>query len=145
MTDARPGTAAQRGQSPPGERAVQCTFPLHPSSVRLARTAVARLCGTWRAQPAADAAELAVSELFGNAVKIGDGRQATLRLAWTPRRLRVEVRDASTRQPVMREAAPDEEGGRGLWLVREVAVRWGSYPLAEGKCVWAEFALPASI
>ncbi|MCA1713096.1 MAG: ATP-binding protein [Actinobacteria bacterium] len=143
MTQGRIGDAAQRGQRPPAERAVQCTFPLRPSSVRLARHAVRRLCRTWRATPAADDAELAVSELFGNAVRAGAGKRATLRVSWTPRRLRVEVHDESALQPAVREAGPDDEGGRGLWLIRELAVRWGADTLPEGKCVWAEFALAA--
>ena len=61
----------------------------------------------------------------------------------TPRRLRVEVCDDSPRLPSLREAELSEESGRGLWLVRETAVRWGTQLLPRGKCVWAEFALPA--
>lgn len=140
MSQRRTGTLSQRGLALPGERVVQCSFPLHPTSVRLARQAARRLCRAWRA-PVEDNAELAVSELFGNAVKEGAGRHATLRMSWTPRRLRVEVRDESPRLPEVREAAFEEEGGRGLWLIRESAVRWGSHRLPHGKCVWAEFAL----
>jgi len=64
-------------------------------------------------------------------------------VAWTPRRVRVEVSDDSSRMPVAREAGLGEEGGRGLWLVSQVAVRWGSYRQGQGKCVWAEVALAA--
>ena len=141
MSDVRPGGPWLRG-TPVDHGSISCSFPLHPRSVRLARHAARYVCRFWRTSAAADAAELAVSELFGNAVKTGRGAEAVLRMSWTPRRLRVEVCDASAQVPVVREAAPNEEGGRGLWLVRELAVRWGTKPEPGGKCVWAEFALP---
>jgi anti-sigma regulatory factor (Ser/Thr protein kinase) len=123
---------------------VQCTFPLHPRSVRLARHAVRYLCRLWRTVDVAEWAELAVSELFGNAVRAATGKEATLRLSWTPRRLRVEVCDDSRKVPTVREATPLDESGRGLFLVRATAVRWGVDQKPAGKCVWAEFALPAA-
>jgi anti-sigma regulatory factor (Ser/Thr protein kinase) len=138
---ARPGDPSQRG-TPTDLGSVSCAFPLHPRSVRLARHATRYVCRFWRTAAAADAAELAVSELFGNAVKTATGSEVVLRMSWSPRRLRVEVCDASAQAPVVREAAPNDEGGRGLWLVRELAVRWGTHPQPGGKCVWAEFALP---
>lgn len=144
MDEVRAGDAAQRGLRTPAERSFQCTFPLRPASVRLARDAVRRLCLAWRAVSAMDDAELAVSELFGNAVRAGGPERATLRISWTPRRLRVEVCDGAPGDPVLREPGPDEEGGRGLWLVRELAVRSGIERQAHGKCVWAEFALTAA-
>lgn len=144
MSAPRTGSPAHRGSSPPSERAVQCWFPLHPTSVQLARGIARRLCRAWHAAPAQDDVSLAVSELFTNAVREGAGRHAALRMSWTPRRLRVEVRDDGSRHPVVREARPDDESGRGLWLINELAVRWGSHQLPDGKCVWAEFALPAS-
>jgi hypothetical protein len=123
---------------------VQWTFPLHPRSVSLARTAAAYVCRLWRASAATDDAQLAVSELFGNAVTAARGDEATLRMSFSPRRLRVEVCDDCSRLPTLREAELFEESGRGLWLVRETAVRWGTLLLPRGKCVWAEFALPAA-
>lgn len=141
MSDLRPGGPWQRG-TVADRGSISCAFPLHPGSVRLARHAARYVCRFWRTAGAADAAELAVSELFGNAVKAGAGSEAVLRMSWTPRRLRVEVCDASPRPPVVREADTADEGGRGLWLVRELAVRWGTQLRPGGKCVWAEFALP---
>jgi anti-sigma regulatory factor (Ser/Thr protein kinase) len=144
VPDRRTGLESQRGAPLLGERAVRCTFPLRPASVRLARHALRRLATTWRAAAVVDDAELAVSELFGNAVRAGDGEHATLRLSWTPRRLRVEVQDDCPRRPVVIQAGDEDEGGRGLWLVRELAVRWGTDALPDGKRVWAEFALQLS-
>lgn len=142
MSYARSGGPWQRG-TVTDHGSVQCTFPLHPRSVRLARHAVKHVCRLWRAAGATDNAELAVSELFGNAVRAGTGEEATVRMSWSPRRLRVEVCDADPRQPTLREAELTDESGRGLFLIASTAVRWGSERRPAGKCVWAEFALPA--
>lgn len=139
----RNGSRWQRGTGADRD-SVQYSFPLRPQSVRLARHATRYACRAWALTGATDAAELAVSELFGNAVKAGAGSDATLRLSWTPRRLRVEVCDACPATPQSRVADVQEEGGRGLWLIGEMAVRWGSDAMPEGKCVWAEFALPVA-
>ncbi|MDI5942446.1 ATP-binding protein, partial [Micromonospora sp. DH15] len=40
------------------------------------------------------------------------------------------------------QLADPVEGGRGLLLVRELAQRWGSAPVVDGKVVWA--MLPAT-
>jgi hypothetical protein len=37
--------------------------------------------------------------------------------------------------------ALDAESGRGLWLAAELTAKWGSYPVARGKVVWAELAV----
>jgi len=139
----RSGGPWQRG-TPAELASVQWTFPLHPRSVAVARAAVRYVCRLWHTPSATHDAQLAVSELLGNAVTASGGSEATLRMSFTPRRLRVEVCDDSPRLPTLREAELHEEGGRGLWLVRETAVRWGTQLLPGGKCVWAEFALPAA-
>lgn len=123
---------------------VERTYPMHPNAIRLARRVVRTACHFTRAGDAGDAAALTVSELLGNAVKARAGTHVTLRLSWTTRRLRVEVCDASPHAPLLRRAELTDEGGRGLWLVSELAVRWGVQPRSSGKCVWAEIALPAA-
>ena len=42
----------------------------------------------------------------------------------------------------IRTAAETDEGGRGLYLVEQLATRWGSRPTPEGKAVW--FEMPRS-
>jgi hypothetical protein len=37
-----------------------------------------------------------------------------------------------------------DEGGRGLFLVAQMAERWGTRYTPEGKVIWAELALPRS-
>jgi hypothetical protein len=41
----------------------------------------------------------------------------------------------------MRHAAPEEEGGRGLYLVNRMAQRWGATRLGAGKVVWFELPI----
>ena len=143
MPDVRPGSPAQRG-TVAEHGAIEWTCPLHPASVRVARRLVRSMCVFWRASDACDAAVLAVSELVGNAVRAAAGTEVKLRLAWTPRRLRVEVIDAAPGVPRLRHAADTDEGGRGLFLISQLAVRWGVEPRPTGKCVWAEIALPVA-
>ncbi|MGH3166093.1 MAG: SpoIIE family protein phosphatase, partial [Trebonia sp.] len=53
----------------------------------------------------------------------------------------VEVFDPDLRLPRLRTAAATDEGGRGLYLVEQLATRWGSRPTPEGKAVWFEIPL----
>jgi len=53
----------------------------------------------------------------------------------------VEVFDPDLRLPRIRSARDTDEGGRGLYLVEQLATRWGSRPTAEGKAVWFEVPL----
>ncbi|CAM5438334.1 ATP-binding protein OS=Streptomyces fumanus OX=67302 GN=GCM10018772_58070 PE=4 SV=1 [Streptomyces fumanus] len=52
--------------------------------------------------------------------------------------MRIGVVDFSKARPVRRKPNPEDEGGRGLALVGELAEDWGTAPLPWGKQVWAE-------
>lgn len=118
--------------------------PDAPREVRRILRAHLRL---WRMPEAADAAELAVTELLANAAAhVPDGRCAVT-VRRRPAGVRVEVRDASPLLPALREAGEWEESGRGLALVAAVTDRWGAEPPAVGgvgggtgggKTVWFE-------
>jgi PAS domain S-box-containing protein len=69
-------------------------------------------------------------------------RQFRLRLRRGAATVWVEVFDADLRLPRIRSAAETDEGGRGLYLVDQLASRWGSRPTRDGKAVW--FELPIS-
>jgi hypothetical protein len=56
----------------------------------------------------------------------------------------VEVFDPDLRLPRLRTARATDEGGRGLYLVEQLATRWGSRPTPEGKAVWFEIPLDGS-
>ena len=51
--------------------------------------------------------------------------------------------DPDLRLPRLRTARATDEGGRGLYLVEQLATRWGSRPTADGKAVWFEIPLDA--
>jgi len=69
-------------------------------------------------------------------------REFALRLRRGANSVWVEVFDPDLRLPRIRTAAETDEGGRGLYLVEQLATRWGSRPTPEGKAVW--FEMPRS-
>jgi serine phosphatase RsbU (regulator of sigma subunit) len=69
-------------------------------------------------------------------------REFALRLRRGATAVWVEVFDPDLRLPRIRTAAETDEGGRGLYLVEQLATRWGSRPTPEGKAVW--FEMPRS-
>ncbi|WP_380279860.1 ATP-binding protein [Kitasatospora purpeofusca] len=103
----------------------------------------AYLAGMARGERYADIGELLLGELFANAVQHSDAppdRLVEIRFAVVTDRLRLEVHDAGTGHPDLRPSrSPEDEHGRGLLLVDELAERWGCCPRAGGigKFVWA--------
>ncbi|WP_078880756.1 SpoIIE family protein phosphatase [Kitasatospora purpeofusca] len=94
----------------------------------------------WGLSALADYAELLVSELVTNALLHADAPRR-LRL-FRDRVLTVEVADSGGQTPQLRPFAEQDEGGRGMFLVSELAQRWGSRLTRDGKVVWAELELP---
>ena len=72
------------------------------------------------------------------------GKEFTLRLRQGVTAIWVEVFDADLRLPRIRSAMETDEGGRGLYLVDQLATRWGSRPTTDGKAVWFEVPLRGS-
>jgi anti-sigma regulatory factor (Ser/Thr protein kinase) len=70
------------------------------------------------------------------------GKEFALRLRRGAASVWVEVFDPDLRLPRIRTAGETDEGGRGLYLVEQLATRWGSRPTPEGKAVW--FEMPRS-
>ncbi|HEV2933831.1 MAG TPA: SpoIIE family protein phosphatase [Streptosporangiaceae bacterium] len=68
----------------------------------------------------------------------GPAREFALRLRRGASVVWVEVFDPDLRLPRIRTAGETDEGGRGLYLVEQLATRWGSRPTPEGKAVWFE-------
>lgn len=88
------------------------------------------------------AAELIVSELITNAIRYG---APPLRLRLIKNHtLTCEVHDDSATSPQLRHARTVDEGGRGLFIVAQLAQRWGTRYTTEGKTVWSEQTLPHS-
>ncbi len=110
-------------------------FEPRPQSAQQVRAFVRDACTAWKVPP--DAPILMVDELATNAIT----HAHTAFWVSTFRRsegLRVEVGDGNPRVPVLGEAAPDAESGRGLQIVAALALRWGTDLDGEGKTVWFE-------
>jgi hypothetical protein len=120
------------------------TWTLQPklTSVREARTLIREPMRRWGLDDLIPTTELLVSELVTNAMRYSRG-EVTLRLV-NERALVCEVMDGSGALPRLRQAGGDDENGRGLQVVRQLAKRWGARRIATGKVVWCEQPLPGS-
>ncbi|MEU4929675.1 SpoIIE family protein phosphatase [Streptomyces yokosukanensis] len=107
-----------------------------PALVSDVRARAMRQLADWGLDEAAFAAELMLSELVTNAIRHGSG-PIRVRLLHD-RNLICEVSDTSNTAPHLRRAASTEEGGRGLFLVAQLAQSWGTRYLPQGKVIWAE-------
>lgn len=112
----------------------------HPMTAGQARRLIRRALRRWGLETLLDTTELMVSEVVTNAVRFAS-RPISLRLLRTEV-LRCEVSDDSPLVPRIREAGPGEECGRGLFLVDQLALRWGATRLSSGKVVWFEQKIP---
>lgn len=104
---------------------------------RLARRFVSERLAGWGAGHHVDSASLLVSELVAN-VALHAHTEINLKLRLAAGTLRMEVKDSSPRQPMLRHYAADASTGRGLALVVALAQRWGVEPAKPGKTVWVE-------
>ncbi|HEX8631266.1 MAG TPA: ATP-binding protein [Catenuloplanes sp.] len=108
---------------------------------RQAREAVQEFCARWNLSDLAGSACVIASELVANVVRYAH-TPMQFSLAANGRRLSVAVRDGSLAMPQPRALDPAVPGGRGLLLVRELADRWGTLSVSDGKVVWATLAAP---
>ncbi|MGW2418662.1 SpoIIE family protein phosphatase [Streptomyces sp. NPDC001709] len=121
--------------------------PRDPAAVAPVRTACARRLTEWGLEHMAFTAELILSELITNAIRYGTEPIAVRLLRTMPLgdsaagTLIFEVSDGSSTSPRMRRAKVTDEGGRGLFLVAQLAERWGTRYTPTGKVIWAEQSL----
>ncbi|MCE0447137.1 ATP-binding protein [Streptomyces tricolor] len=104
------------------------------------RGAVSAKLAEWGLAELGFGMELVLSELITNAIRYGSD-PIQVRLIHD-RTLICEVADGSSTSPHLRYAATTDEGGRGLFLVSQLAERWGTRYTPHGKVIWAELALP---
>ncbi|TVL91593.1 SpoIIE family protein phosphatase [Streptomyces sp. SAJ15] len=114
-------------------------LPADPALVSEIRAAVTRRLTEWGLDELTFATELLLSELVTNAIRYGSG-PIGVRLLYD-RTLTCEVSDGSSTAPHLRHAATTDEGGRGLFLVAQLAQAWGTRYTAAGKVIWAECSL----
>lgn len=122
------------------EHLVSWDVPVDPAAVGETRAKVSRQLETWGLEELSMTTELIVSELVTNAIRYGAG-PVRLRLLFQSA-LTCEVSDASNTSPRLRHARTTDEGGRGLFLVAQLAHRWGTRYTPQGKIIWAEQPLP---
>src|SRR5829696_6184774 len=116
-----------------------------PTAAAAARAFVRDVCRYWQlALPDAtvmDRAVLLANELVTNAV-VHAHTELRLRLELRGDRLHIAVRDGSP--GLLRLVAPDAqaEGGRGIWLIEQLARSWGVNRHPDGgKVVWCVLSL----
>ncbi|MFW6693888.1 ATP-binding protein [Streptomyces sp. MAR4 CNX-425] len=124
-------------------------FTPYAKSVRLVRAQVTKALAAWGCcGDAADNIVLICSELATNGLPVlqharTPGRLFMVRLTLRGRDCLVEVSDATRIPPRKLAAGPDDERGRGLQLVAELAECVGHHDRAPlGKTVWARVSLP---
>ncbi|MER5525203.1 SpoIIE family protein phosphatase [Streptomyces sp. NPDC002677] len=122
------------------DHVVSWEVPVDPAAVADVRARAARQVVAWGYDELAMTTELIVSELVTNAIRYA---QPPIRLKLLrDSRLTCEVADASSTAPRLRHARSTDEGGRGLFLVAQLAHRWGARYTGEGKIIWAEQEIP---
>ncbi|MFD8469931.1 ATP-binding protein [Streptomyces cyaneofuscatus] len=124
------------------------------SAVRTSRHFLQFALAKWQATLIEDDVLLVASELVTNAIAVtgvvaakptwGELERLDLvhvRLVGLRNSVVVEVWDVSDEPPRLQRVGGDSEDGRGLFLVQELAARWGSYRTAGGKAVWAQMTV----
>jgi anti-sigma regulatory factor (Ser/Thr protein kinase) len=122
------------------DRVAEWEVPSDPAAVAGVRASVTRRLAEWGLDELAFGTELILSELVTNAIRYG-GDPIRVRVL-RDRSLICEVFDSSNTSPHLRYAAMTDEGGRGLFLVAQLADRWGTRYTPAGKIIWAEQPLP---
>ena len=121
------------------------------TAVRCSRVFTELTLTRWGASAIVEDALLVTSELVTNAVKatgvidpypnwssLGNLNLISVRLLGFGASIVIEVWDSDPSLPSMKGEDIDAESGRGLHIVAAIAYRWGSYPIGNGKVVWAE-------
>ena len=124
----------------PPDQVADWDVPADPAAVSGMRDAVSQRLEAWGLSECGFTMELILSELITNAIRYGAG-PIHVRLI-RDRTLICEVADGSSTSPHLRYAATTDEGGRGLFLVSQMAERWGTRYTPHGKVIWAEQSLP---
>jgi anti-sigma regulatory factor (Ser/Thr protein kinase) len=119
--------------------AVEILLPPRADSVPVARRAAAKAARRWLPADQAPSLALMVSEVVTNALMHGGGdRDVELRVSERDEVVRVEVcdhGDGFVPQPSALDN--DREGGYGLYLVEQLADRWGWWR-DDATTVWFE-------
>ena len=128
-------------------RSCEVDLTLDLAAPRTARSLVSLLLHQWGVvdEDSLDGATIVVSELVTNAlVHCDDGGPVRLGVELHEAQLVLWVADASPIVPAQRACEQDDENGRGLGIVGQLALRWGVEPCPAGKRVFAELPIERS-
>ncbi|WP_372350435.1 SpoIIE family protein phosphatase [Streptomyces sp. KL116D] len=118
-----------------------------PERIAAARQQLREMLHDWADEDQVDSAVLLVSEMVTNVLVHTDGDALMIAEVTGdgagPRRMRVEVADASDDLPHKRRPGELASSGRGLVLMELLAQRWGVDPRGEGKSIWFELYEPS--
>ncbi|MFD5659862.1 ATP-binding protein [Streptomyces hirsutus] len=102
-----------------------------------------RIVGTgltsWGRSDLVETAELLLTELATNALRHAHGLDIGIRVQLQGDHLMIEVEDGSPLRPMPRCAGPDDENGRGLFLIDALAKAWGVSD--DGTTTWCTLSL----
>jgi anti-sigma regulatory factor (Ser/Thr protein kinase) len=126
----------------PEDHIARWDVPSDPAAVATVRNEANETLAAWGLEELTFTTELILSELITNAIRYATG-PIDVRLL-LDRSLICEVADGSSTSPHLRYAATTDEGGRGLFLVAQMAERWGTRYTKAGKIIWVEQRLPAT-
>ncbi|MFE7391405.1 amino acid permease [Streptomyces sp. NPDC057582] len=113
-----------------------------PAMVGHARAMATAQLGSWGLDELSFTTELILSELVTNAIRYAAG-PIHVRLI-RDQSLICEVADTGHTSPHLRHAAADDESGRGLFIVAQIAQQWGTRYTPTGKTIWVEQDKPES-
>ncbi|MEV3959666.1 ATP-binding protein [Nocardia sp. NPDC050193] len=125
-----------------GQQVLVVEVDLETTPPALVRAEVRRLVRECAGIEVCDAVQVS-DELVSNACRHARSPRTCRLMAERRGWFRIEVDDASPTPARIRR--PDQTGGRGLWLVAQLATRWGTDDRDGGKTVWAEFDRPAGL
>jgi anti-sigma regulatory factor (Ser/Thr protein kinase) len=106
------------------EHSVSCGLKRGLTAPRNARDHARKALFGWGLGEHADIAETIISELVTNAVRHGAGPVET-RISHDSSQLHIEVHDHGQGRPVRRQAAPQDESGRGLKVIDGLVDMYG--------------------
>jgi hypothetical protein len=129
--------AGKKRTEPTSVETVETHLPSSNESPLLARAFLRATLETWKLDGLGEITELLASELVSNVV-VHVGTPMTLRITRHPSAIRVDVEDPSSVLPELRHPGIDEERGRGVLFVSELATDWGAERTEDGKTVWFE-------
>jgi len=131
-----------------GPQGYRGNYTCTPQSAHEARHDVQMILSTWQMEQIAMDAQQVVAELMANAVSHCDQKSVLMELVRTQAGVRIIVEDSCVRKPMIKEAAPTDQGGRGLFLVAAFSASWDWEFLRTtkrrkptGKRIWADLNL----